>query len=311
MQIFCTDRFPLPLPEGHHFPIAKYALLRRRLVALKRADTIFHEAPLASVQELGRAHEPAYVRKVLEGTLSAEEIRTLGFPWSTGLVERSLRSVGATLAAARVAIADGCALSLAGGTHHASRDRGAGYCVFNDAAVAARTLQAEGSAVRVMIIDCDVHQGDGTARIFADDTSVFTLSLHGARNYPFRKAESDLDVGLPDATGDTEYLAALAAALDRASSRFIPDAVIYLAGADPFAGDQLGRLDLSFAGLVERDRMVLEICRQRRWPVAICMAGGYADPIDDSVTAHLNTVRLALDLFATDAAALPEVGIRA
>lgn len=298
MQLFCTDRFQLPLPDGHRFPVAKYAQLRQRLDDLRRDDAILYEAPRASRQELERVHDPSYVQKVLDGSLSAQEIRLIGFPWSAGFVERSLRSVGATLAAARAATADGCALSLAGGTHHASRDRGAGYCVFNDAAVSARALQAEGSAERVLIVDCDVHQGDGTARIFADDPSVFTLSLHGAHNYPFRKASSDLDVELPDAASDTEYLAALGTALERAASRFTPDFVIYLAGADPFVGDQLGRLALSFAGLVERDRMVIETCRQRHWPVAICMAGGYAKPIEDSVTVHLNTICLALDLFA-------------
>lgn len=299
MRIYCTDRFPLPLPVGHRFPIAKYAQLRHRLAELKRADAGFHEAPRATRQELERAHDAAYVQKVFDGTLSEQETRQIGFPWSEQLVERSLRSVGATLAAARAAIVDGCALSLAGGTtHHAAGDRGAGYCVFNDAAVTARMLQAEAVATRVLIVDCDVHQGDGTARIFAGDPSVFTLSLHGARNYPFRKAESDLDVELPDGTADNAYLAALATALDLVSRRFLPDFVIYLAGADPFAGDQLGRLDLSFDGLIERDRMVLEFCRGRRLPIAICMAGGYAEPIEDSVTVHLNTVCLALDLFA-------------
>ena len=298
MQIFCTDRFALPLPDGHRFPTVKYAQLRQRLVDLRRADTTFHEAPRASQHELQRAHDAAYVQKVIDGKLSAEEIRVLGFPWSAGLVERSLRSVGATLAAARVAVEDGCALSLAGGTHHASGDRGAGYCVFNDAAVTARALQSEGSAEQLMIVDCDVHQGDGTARIFADDPSVFTLSLHGARNYPFRKASSDLDVELPDGTGDSDYLAALGGALQTATRRFSPDFVIYLAGADPFVGDQLGRLGLSFSGLIERDRMVLDTCRQHGWPIAICMAGGYAKPIEDSVTVHVNTVCLALDLFA-------------
>ncbi|MEL7061997.1 MAG: histone deacetylase, partial [Acidobacteriota bacterium] len=256
-----------------------------------------------------RVHERRYVERVCRGELSAREVRRLGFPWSEALVERSRRSVGATMAAARAALSDGAAANLAGGTHHAFADRGEGFCVFNDAAVAARALQQEELAPaaggrapgRVAIVDCDVHQGDGTARIFRDDVSVFTLSLHGRRNYPFRKETSDLDVAFDDDTEDPRYLEALDGALDRT---FLtrPELVIYLAGADPFRGDRLGRLALTKDGLAERDRRVFERCAAGSVPVAVAMAGGYATDVEDIVEIHERTVRLAVEL-AADAGA--------
>lgn len=304
MRAFHSDRYVLPLPPGHRFPMPKYALLKERVQGLPGLDLL--ESPVASDGELALAHDPAYVSAVTDGTLSAAMQREIGFPWSERLVERARRSVGATIAAARAALADGLAANLAGGTHHASADKGGGYCVFNDVAVAARLMQAEwhrarrsGSAslLRIAVIDLDVHQGNGTAAIFRDDTSVFTLSLHGARNFPFRKEASDLDIELPDGCTDAPYLDALAAALVRmwqhhAETR--PGLVFYLAGADPHEGDRLGRLKLSHAGLAERDRRVFMACRDRGIPVAISMAGGYGRDIADSVTAHENTLREAV-----------------
>lgn len=298
MQLHYSDTFVLPLPAGHRFPMHKYALLRQGLAQSGRfAAEDFRIAPAASDTELLHAHDPDYLARVLEGRLSAAEQRSIGFPWSPQMVERSRRSAGATLAACRVALAEGCAFNLAGGTHHAARDRGAGFCVFNDAAVSALTLRAEASAKRIAILDCDVHQGDGTARILAGEPGVLTCSLHGARNYPFDKAQSDLDIELPDGCADDAYLDALESALTTIFERFRPDLLIYLAGADPYAGDRLGRLALSIDGLAERDRRVFSRCRQASLPVAVAMAGGYAEPIEDTVRIHQNTVLLAAGIF--------------
>jgi acetoin utilization deacetylase AcuC-like enzyme len=250
----------------------------------------------ATDEELLRVHAPDYLRRVCAGTLSAEEVRALGLPWSVALVERSRRSCGATIEACWAALEDGVAVNLAGGTHHASRDRGAGYCVFNDAAVAARALQAEGRVRRVVILDCDVHQGDGTAAIFAADPTVFTFSIHGARNYPLHKPPSDLDVGLEDGTGDAAYLDALDRGVQQALERAGAELAIYLAGADPFAGDRLGRLALSKHGLAERDRLVFQRCRAAGLPVAVTMAGGYGRDVEDTVEIHLRTVCEAIPL---------------
>lgn len=298
MQVFYADIFPIALPEGHRFPTEKYRLLREHLMALGRADLHFAEAPRIATEHLLLAHDASYVSRVCEGRLETREIRALGFPWSEGLVERSLRSVGGTWAACNAALVDRCAVTLSGGTHHADAASGAGYCVFNDAAVATRALQSAGSVNRVLILDCDVHQGDGTARIFDGNPSVFTVSLHGARNYPFSKARSTIDIEFPDGTGDEAYLEALADCLGVIAGRFEPNLVIYLAGADPFHGDTLGRLSLSIEGLQERDRLVLAFCLEHCWSVALCMAGGYAKPIGDTVAVHANTVCLAADLFA-------------
>ena len=300
MQIFATDAFVLPLPPGHRFPMDKYARLRSRVEATRLGE--LHVPPAATREQLGLAHDLDYIERVHAGTLSARETRELGFPWSPAMVERSLRSTGATIAACRAALRDGLAVNLAGGTHHAFRDRGEGYCVFNDAAVAARVMQSERLAERVLIVDCDVHQGNGTAAIFADDPSVFTLSLHGARNFPFIKPASDLDVNLPDGTGDADYLRHLAAALADAVPRSRATLAIYLAGADPFHGDRLGRLALTKEGLAARDHLVLATCRDAGLAVAVTMAGGYARDIDDIVDIHYTTVELAARLAGPPAA---------
>ena len=296
MQAFHSDRHLLPLPPGHRFPRSKYRLLRERVASL--ADLEAHEAPPVIDADLARVHDPAYVAAVTSGTLSAAEQRVIGFPWSEEMVERSRRSVGATLAAARAALAEGVAANLAGGTHHASASRGSGYCVFNDVAVASRILQAEAPGLRVVVVDLDVHQGDGTAAIFAGDPSVFTISLHGAKNFPFRKAASDLDVALPDGCGDAEYLRALDGALDVLTAEHVEHPfglAFYLAGADPHEGDRLGRLKLSAAGLLERDRRVLDRLADGRIPVALAMAGGYGHDLDITVAIQAATIEAAID----------------
>jgi acetoin utilization deacetylase AcuC-like enzyme len=297
MKIFKTDHFLLPLPEGHRFPVSKYALLRQRVEAANLVppeDLV--EAPAASDDEITRAHTAEYLRRVKNGELTEKELRRIGFPWSPQMVERSRRSSGATIAAARAALCEGMAINLAGGTHHAFADRGEGYCVFNDAAIAARAMQAEGLAQRIVIIDCDVHQGNGTAKIFEHDPSVFTFSIHGAKNFPFHKETSDLDVALIDDADDATYLAALREALPVALDRAQADLAIYLAGADPYFDDSFGRMKLTKPGLLERDRFVLESCRAINLPVAITMAGGYARNPEDVADIHFQTVKLAVEM---------------
>lgn len=305
MQLFYTDSFILPLPAGHRFPMEKYSRLRQCLLGADFSESDFHLPPAASDGELARAHDPAYIRRVAAGDLSAKEQKDIGFPWSAAMVERSRRSAGATLCACRAALADGIAANLAGGTHHAHRDRGEGFCVFNDAAVAARTMQAEGRAQQVLVVDCDVHQGNGTATILADDDSIFTFSIHAARNFPFAKARSDLDIELPDGCGDAAYLARLDWGLTTAFDSARPDLIIYLAGADPYHDDRYGRLALSFAGLAQRDRMVLERCRAFGIPAALAMAGGYARQIGDTAAIHAETIRLAREIMAGTAISTP------
>ena len=288
----------------------KYARLRQR-VASELPVVRMAEAPTATDGELALAHDPGYISAVVSGELTALAMREIGFPWSVEMVERSRRSAGATIAAARLALGlhaglqakpAGVAANMAGGTHHASANKGGGFCVFNDAAVAARLMQAEWArrhgrqrpALRVAVIDLDVHQGNGTASIFREDPSVFTLSMHGQHNFPFRKEASDLDVDLPDGYNDDDYLQALAHALDEMDRRFEPGLMIYLAGADPYVGDRLGRLSLSFDGLEARDRRVFDWAFQRRIPLAMAMAGGYGVQIDDTVQVQMNTYRVAL-----------------
>lgn len=292
MKAFYSDHFVLPLPDGHRFPMQKYRMLREH-VAEAIPGIEFCEAPAASDGVLALAHHPLYIQRISSGTLSCSEQKSIGFPWSLEMVERSRRSAGATIAACRAALADGVAANLAGGTHHAHADRGEGFCVFNDAAIAARLMQAERRANRVAVVDLDVHQGNGSAAILAHDDSVFTLSLHAENNYPFMKARSDLDVPLPDGTGDAAYLNALQNALAELFQRFSPDLIIYLAGADPHEGDRLGRLKMTMEGLAERDRMVLDHARQRRIPVALAMAGGYGRQIADTVAVHVQTIAIA------------------
>jgi acetoin utilization deacetylase AcuC-like enzyme len=301
VQAFHSDRSLLPLPQGHRFPISKYQLLREA-VSRELPELRLQEAPAASDGELALAHTPTYVMAVTEGLLSAAQQREIGFPWTPHMVERSRRSVGATIAAARTALCEGISANLAGGTHHAHADKGSGYCVFNDVAVAARLMQAEWhrsrhELLRVAVIDLDVHQGNGTAAIFRDDPTVFTLSIHGAKNFPLRKEASDLDVELPDGCADAAYLDALDAALQALWLRHddaLPGLIFYLAGADPHEGDRLGRLKISTAGLAERDRRVLAAAHERRIPVALSMAGGYGRVIEQTVAVQLATMRSAL-----------------
>jgi acetoin utilization deacetylase AcuC-like enzyme len=275
--------------------MAKYRRVRAGLLAEGDLTDGHLRVPEAATDaQLELVHTPEYVQKVRTGTIASTEERRIGFPWSPELVERSVRSVGATIAAARAATENGVAVTLAGGTHHAYADRGEGFCVFNDVAVAARVLQAEQRVRRVVVLDCDVHQGNGTAAVFRDDPTVYTLSIFAAGNFPFRKETSDLDIPLPDGTADGDYLArvaeGVAAALDAANA----DIAFFLAGADPFRGDRLGRLAISREGLRERDRTLFSLCRGRGLPVAVTMAGGYARDIEDTVNIHIDTVREAL-----------------
>ena len=301
MHAYYADHFVLPLPSGHRFPMGKYARLRERLAA-ELPEVQLLEALPASGGELALVHAPAYIEAVASGSLSAAAQREIGFPWSPAMAERARRSVGATLLACRSAMGGaGLAANLAGGTHHAYADKGSGFCVFNDFAVAARLMQAEHARthrakgpLRVAIVDLDVHQGNGTARIFADDASVFTLSLHGAKNFPFRKEPSDIDVELPDGCDDAAYMEALERALDELERRFEPGLVLYLAGADPHEGDRLGRLKLTFDGLEARDRRVMDWAWQKRVPLALAMGGGYGHDLEATVQVQVNTYRTAL-----------------
>ena len=303
MQAFHADQFVLPLPPGHTFPMTKYRLLRDA-VEQGLPDIRVQAAEPATDGELALAHDPAWISAVIEGTTSAAQQREIGFPWSSAMVDRARHSVGATIGAARVALfgGEGVAANLAGGTHHAYAHKGSGYCVFNDVAVAARLMQAEmhrreRRLLRVWVIDLDVHQGNGTAAIFRDDSTVFTLSLHGQKNFPFRKEASDLDVELPDGCIDADYLSALDQALEAAWQRqqqAPPGLAFYVAGADPHAEDRLGRLKLTVEGLIERDRRVLDRLSQQRIPVALSMAGGYNRNLATTVAIHRNTLAQAL-----------------
>ena len=295
MDAFYCHHFALPLPEGHSFPMAKYRLLHERVAAHADAWNIrLLEPPAASDEDLLRVHCPAYVARMVSGQAGSDEMRRIGFPWSALMVERSRRSSGGTIMALRSAISSGrIAANLAGGTHHASFDRGGGYCVFNDSVIAARHAQHHGLARRLLVVDLDVHQGNGTAELCAGDDSIYTFSMHGARNYPARKPASDLDVALPSGIGDAQYLDNLARHLPVAIKDSAADAVIYLAGADPFMGDRLGLLALTKAGLAERDRQVFRACRRHSLPVAVTMAGGYAARVEDIVDIHAQTIRLA------------------
>ncbi len=299
MRAFYSDQFVLPLPPGHRFPMAKYRLLRERLLT-ELPQVELAAAPPVSDGELALVHTPAYIQSVVQGSLTPAQQKEIGFPWTPAMVERSRRSAGATVMAAREALFGGQGMSanLAGGTHHAYADKGSGFCVFNDAAVATRLMQAEWGRthkqpLQVAIIDLDVHQGNGTARIFERDPDVFTLSLHGARNFPFAKEISDLDMELPDGCDDAAYLSALEQALTDLEARFNPGLVIYLAGADPHEGDRLGRLSLSFDGLEARDRRVFDWAWSKRVPLAFSMAGGYGREMADTVQAQVNTYRVA------------------
>ena len=298
MKIFTYDQFTFPLPEGHRFPSEKYQYLRE---AVEAAGVVLPENLIvptpATTNQLRRAHSDEYLDKVENGRFSSAEIRQIGLPWSPELVLRCKHSVGATIAACRVALQEGIAVTLGGGTHHARRDEGEGFCIYNDTAVAARAMQAEGRAQRVAVIDCDVHQGNGTAQITAGDDSIFTFSIHGEKNFPFHKVPSDLDIGLPDDTEDEAYLAALAEGIKETLSRSQPDLIIYLAGADVFAGDRLGRLCLTKAGIGARDRLVLSSCREAGVPVAVTMAGGYGRSVQETVAIQLQTIQITGEFY--------------
>ena len=294
LHAWTSARYTVPLPPGHRFPIAKYGLLRERVLneRLVRADDM-HEPDRVAREDLLRVHDAEYVDRLTSGGLDEGALRRLGFPWSEQLVERSFRAVGGTCEAATAAMSTGVAINLAGGTHHAFADHGEGFCVLNDVAVAARALLASGRIERAAIVDLDVHQGNGTHAIFADDPRVYTFSMHGARNYPFHKVPGDVDVELDDGTRDAPYLDLLADALPRVLAASRPDLVFYLAGADPHEGDLLGRLALTHDGLARRDHLVLRTCRDAGIPVAITIAGGYGRDIDTTVEAHVRTVQVA------------------
>ena len=293
MQVFYTPYYYADIGEGHVFPIRKFELVRDRLLnegTLELSDLV--EPQPALIADVLLAHTEDYVTRLRAGALTARELRRLGLPWSKALVRRSFLAAGGTIGAARAALIEGIASNLAGGTHHAFAERGEGFCVLNDVAVAIRTLRREGLIERAAVVDCDVHQGNGTATIFAGDANVFTFSMHGAKNYPLFKARSTLDVELPDGTGDDEYLRNLAEHLPRVFAHS-PDIIFYLGGADPYAGDKLGRLSLSIGGLRARDELVLSECHARGVAVATVMSGGYAADINDTVEIHCNTIRAA------------------
>ena len=301
MKVFYSDHFVLPLPEGHRFPMKKYSMLRERVERNGICGPGELRIPHAVTdEEIFRAHDPDYLERVVAGTLTDKEMRKIGFPWSQRMVERSRQASGGTLDAARVALSDGIAANLAGGTHHAFAGRGEGFCVLNDSAIAARALLAEGLVEKVVVLDTDVHQGNGTAAILCEDPRVFTLSIHGEKNYPFYKEESDLDVPLPDGAGDGVFLAALVEALEQVLDLEEWDLALFLAGADPFEGDKLGRLSVTKSGLAERDRVVLEGCRERGLPVAVTMAGGYARQVEDTVDIHFQTIKRASNVLRAE-----------
>jgi acetoin utilization deacetylase AcuC-like enzyme len=298
-RLFYCDHHAIPLPSGHKFPAGKYALLR----ALLTADGFYdlEPAPLAGRSTIELVHDPVYVQQFLNGTLDPRIMRRIGFPWSPELVDRTLASVGGTLAASGEALATGFGGNLAGGTHHAFRDAGAGFCVFNDLAIAILALRCHRGIEPAAVLDLDVHQGDGTASIFENDPGVLTVSLHGENNFPFRKQSSGIDIGLPDATGDEEYLTRLRRVLP-AIAEFRPAILFYQSGVDALAGDRLGRLQLTHNGLMARDRAVFEFSRDLEIPVVVTLGGGYSDPISRTAEAHANTYRVAADVFTTSGA---------
>ncbi|HEY6887634.1 MAG TPA: histone deacetylase [Solirubrobacter sp.] len=286
MDVWAHDRWRIPLPEGHKFPIDKYRLLRERV----QDSVTVRESEAIPWEWLAEVHEADLLQRIRSGTMTLREIRGLGLPWSEVLVERGRRSVGGTVAAARRALEHGIGMNLGGGTHHAGRDFARGYCLFNDVVVTLARLRSEGAVQRALVVDCDVHQGDGTAQLLGPDPDAFTLSLHGARNYPFERIPSDLDVDLPSGTGDDEYLRVLDESLDVALDAGVPDISFFLAGADPWEGDRLGRLALTKAGLRARDELVLDRLLETGAPVVVVLAGGYAPNVVDTVDINAATV---------------------
>ena len=303
MQVFYTPRYYADIGPGHVFPIRKFELVRDRLLAegtLEPAE-IVEPAP-APLEDVLLVHTTDYVSRLCSGKLTTKESRRLGLPWSESLVQRSFYAVGGTLAATRASLAAGYSSNLAGGTHHSFSDRGEGFCVLNDVAIAIRAMRARKLFQRAAIVDCDVHQGNGTATIFAGDDDTFTFSIHGANNYPLFKAQSTLDVELADDTSDTEYLDTLAKHLPSVFGAD-PEIVFYLAGADPYKGDKLGRLALSIDGLRERDAYVLRECYEREVPIVTVMSGGYGKDINDTIEIHCNTIRMVKEIFEPRVAA--------
>ena len=299
MKVFYSPNYYADIGDGHVFPIRKFELVRDRLLreGILQPEDLFEPEP-ASITDVLQVHTANYVTRLCGGTLTKQELRRLGLPWSESLVRRSFYAVGGTIAAAGTALETGIGSNLAGGTHHSFADRGEGFCVLNDVAIAIRALQRDGRIRRCAVVDCDVHQGNGTATIFAGDKDVFTLSIHGAKNYPLFKARSTLDIELDDGTGDELYLSSLRASLPAVIAHQ-PDIVFYLAGADPYAGDKLGRLSLSIAGLRERDELVLRACHQRKIPIVTVMSGGYGEAISDTVEIHCNTIRAVTEVFGS------------
>jgi len=297
MRVFYTERYYADIGDTHIFPIRKFELVRDRLLSEQTLspDELIEPQP-ATIEDVRLVHTDDYVSRLCHGRLTAKEIRRLGLPWSESLVRRSFYAVGGTISAALSALEDGFSSNLAGGTHHSFPDRGEGFCVLNDVAVAIRTLRSRGLIRRAAVVDCDVHQGNGTATIFSDDADVFTFSMHGTNNYPLFKARSSLDIELPDGTSDEEYLNTLASSLPSVFA-WNPDVIFYLAGADPYVEDKLGRLSLSLDGLRKRDYCVLSACYQREIPVASVMSGGYATDINDTVEIHCNTIRVVKQIF--------------
>jgi acetoin utilization deacetylase AcuC-like enzyme len=296
LRLFFCDHHELPLPPGHKFPLRKYGMVRAALQG--DARIALSEAPLASTADLQRVHSAAYVESFLGGTIEPAAMRRIGFPWSEGTVKRTLASAGATLAATRTALDEGMSGTLAGGTHHAFRDEGSGFCVFNDLAVSAEWARASHHVSRIAVVDVDVHQGDGTAKIFEGNADTYTLSLHGARNFPFRKQRSRVDIEFEDEVSGSEYLHVLEAALEDVWI-FAPELVFYQAGVDTLETDKLGRLHLTRADLAARDRMVLQAATERAIPVVITMGGGYSDPIEATVDAHVQTFHIAAEIYST------------
>jgi acetoin utilization deacetylase AcuC-like enzyme len=296
MKAFYSDNLLVPLPDGHRFPMPKYALLHAGLEKTHIPGLELCASSPADEADILTAHSIEYYEKVVQGGLTEKEMRRIGFPWSPDLVIRSLHSVGGTIDACRAAVQEGISVNLAGGTHHAYPDHGEGYCVFNDVAIASLTMLNESLVGKVLILDCDVHQGNGTAVIFSNDPRVFTFSVHGQKNFPFHKEISDLDIALPDGSGDEAFLVAIRTGVPESVKRAHADLVIYIAGADPFVEDRLGRLSMTKAGLAERDKWVLEFCREHDLPVAIVMGGGYACQIEDVVEIHMQTIQIAAEI---------------
>jgi len=296
LKIYYTDTFPIPLPENHSFPKSKYYLLRRRIEESQIAPSVDLKIPRpATYEEIIRAHDPTYIDRLQNGELSAKEIRRVGLPWSPEIVRRARYSAGATVEACRAALAAGIAVNLGGGTHHAFSDHGQGYCWLNDSVIASRAMQSDGLAGKIWIIDCDVHQGNGTAAIVKNDPTIFTFSIHGKNNFPYHKETSDLDIELADGADDAAYLNAIEKGLAASRQNFKADLAIYLAGADPYKDDRFGRLAISKEGLAQRDRLVLRHLYKSGLPMAVTMAGGYARHVQDTVDIHFQTVLAALE----------------